>query len=74
MSNNLPLMQKIAWQGNATIAKRLFAPLRKSAKIIPFQPSLQIEKQELPPKNYCDQDLDVIYNGDDRFRDTWWNF
>jgi len=69
MSNNLKLMQKIAWQGQTNIAKSLFAPLRKEAK---FDISLQIEKQELPPKNYCEYDLDVIFNGDDRFADPWW--
>jgi hypothetical protein len=54
MSNNLPLMQKIANTRNYTFeAKQLI----ESAFYSPLA-----QKQELEPKNYCDDELDELFH------------
>lgn len=53
------------------------ASLRKSTKTSEFKiqnTALHVDKQELPPKNYCDDDLDTLYNPKDWYDDTWWRF
>jgi hypothetical protein len=67
MSNNLDLVLKIA---NTNSVSHLF----KARKLI--RNSLEMPLELLPiepvlPRNYCDDDLDNLYNPVD-WRDTWW--
>lgn len=64
MSANLELMQKIAWQ--PTNADKACIELRKEV----YCP--RIEKIELPPRDYCDDDLDNLFPQISWDKDDWW--
>ena len=64
MAANLEVMKKIAWTNNH--------PRKENAiktRIIEVTPKSIIKFE---PRNYCDADLDSLYNPRDWYEDQWW--
>jgi hypothetical protein len=64
VSNNLEVMLKIAWTNNHPRKHAINLGIDSLSNVF-------ATKTELP-RNYCEYDLDVIYNPCDWFEDTWW--
>lgn len=58
-------MRSIAWTSNHPRKKSILTT--NSSTPNPFY-----NMAKLPARNYCDDDLDTIYNPKDWFDDQWW--
>lgn len=73
MSSNLELMQKIAWT-NSHKRKSVTVDIIIESTPTDNANNPWFQMAKLQPRNYCDDDLDKLYNPKDWFDDTWWRF